>query len=144
MGLLSRKPAERPPTLVLLALGGNDDLWAKFTYPLGPGEDIVGRDEGCSIQIGDPQISRQHLAINYAAQAGGFVARDLGSVNGTMVNGQRLEQPVVLSEGDLIELGNSRLLFTSERLTGQVPAIRLKRFGERQIGTLPGEMGGQV
>ena len=65
----------------------------------------IGRDPGNSIVINDPQVSRQHARI--AHQGGLMVIEDLGSTNGTFINGMRLTGPHALTNGDAIGLGES-------------------------------------
>lgn len=70
-------------------------------------KDIVtlGRDITNDITINDPEVSRHHLRITRGA--GGFTLEDLGSTNGTFVNGQRLTGPRPLRPGDMIGLGET-------------------------------------
>jgi hypothetical protein len=65
----------------------------------------VGRDPGNSIAINDPQVSRQHARITN--QGGLMVIEDLGSTNGTFINGMRLTGPHALTNGDAIGMGES-------------------------------------
>jgi predicted component of type VI protein secretion system len=70
----------------------------------------IGRDPGNQVVINDPQISRQHARIT--PQGGLMVLEDLGSTNGTMVNGLRIAGPHTLAHGDQIGLGdNVTLIF---------------------------------
>jgi predicted component of type VI protein secretion system len=62
----------------------------------------LGRDVANDIVIGDPEVSRQHSRLTRTP--GGFVLEDLGSTNGTFVNGERLTAPRVLKPGDVIGL----------------------------------------
>ncbi len=72
---------------------------------------VVGRDETGLGQLGpDPQISRTHARV-YPIDSGECVVEDLGSTNGTLVNGRRITAPVVLSSGDLIAVGQSVLRY---------------------------------
>ena len=64
---------------------------------------IVGRDIGNQIVINDPEISRKHAQLK--AQGGSYVIEDLGSTNGTFVNGQRLMGPHLLRHGEIIMFG---------------------------------------
>jgi len=65
------------------------------------GKDItIGRDPANDIPISDPEVSRNHARLS--AQTGGYVLEDLGSTNGTFVNGQRLMGPHKLQPGELI------------------------------------------
>lgn len=63
---------------------------------------VVGRDPSCDILISDRQISRFHARFSRTEE--GIVLEDLGSKNGTFYNGTRLEEPVLLSDGDVIQV----------------------------------------
>lgn len=60
----------------------------------------VGRDVANDIVLGDPEVSRQHARLTRTP--GGYVLEDLGSTNGSFVNGERLSSPRVLDPGDLL------------------------------------------
>ncbi len=72
-------------------------------YPLDKNELFIGRDLSNDIVINDPEISRRHARL--FTQGNTFVLEDLGSTNGTFVNGQRLMGPNVLRPGDVITFG---------------------------------------
>jgi hypothetical protein len=72
-------------------------------YELSQDEVTIGRDIGNTIVINDPEVSRRHARLT--AQAGGYVLEDLGSTNGTFVDGQRLMGPHMLRPGETIMLG---------------------------------------
>lgn len=72
-------------------------------YPLEGDLLTLGRDAGNSIAINDAEISRRHARLTF--QGGKYVLEDLGSTNGTYVNGQRLGGPHVLKPGDVISFG---------------------------------------
>ena len=61
---------------------------------------VVGRDATCDIVISDRQVSRFHA--RFARSGDGVTLEDLGSKNGTFCNGVRLEEPALLSDGDLV------------------------------------------
>jgi pSer/pThr/pTyr-binding forkhead associated (FHA) protein len=65
----------------------------------------IGRHEDNTIVLPDPLVSRHHTEI--AMQGGRWVIRDLGSANGTYVNGQRITGPRVLDHGDSIQVGHT-------------------------------------
>jgi predicted component of type VI protein secretion system len=66
-------------------------------------EFLIGRDEECHLRPRSDAISRRHCVI--AVSEGGVVLRDLGSKNGTYVNGQRVEGTCVLQAGDHLQVG---------------------------------------
>ena len=69
----------------------------------------LGRSaEGAGNLAGDAELSRRHALIR--REGGKFVIHDLGSMNGTFVNGQQLDAPYAVSVGDTIEVGGTRLL----------------------------------
>jgi hypothetical protein len=65
---------------------------------------FIGRDFSNEIVINDVEISRKHARLT--AQTGGFVLDDMGSTNGTFVNGRRLLGPHLLRPGELISFGD--------------------------------------
>ena len=62
----------------------------------------IGR-EGCDITLGDPDVSRRHAEIQISN--GDILISDLGSTNGTFVNGERIDQPRSLRDGDEVRIG---------------------------------------
>jgi pSer/pThr/pTyr-binding forkhead associated (FHA) protein len=63
----------------------------------------IGRDSVNEIVINDAEISRRHARLTF--QGGKYVLEDLGSTNGTFVNGQRLAGPRVLKPGEVVSFG---------------------------------------
>ena len=75
---------------------------------LGNGELVIGRDPGCDLCLEDVGVSRRHAVIR--PDADGYVVADLGSKNGTQVNGQTL--PVArLSDGDVVVCGTRSMVY---------------------------------
>jgi hypothetical protein len=78
------------------------------TYPLQMGSTVIGRGDQANLRLPDVGISRRHARLDFdGAQV---VLTDLGSTNGTMVNGQRVSA-VALNPGDMIQLGTTTLTF---------------------------------
>jgi FhaA, N-terminal domain/FHA domain len=80
-------------------------------HPLQPPGLVIGRGSDADLRINDPGISRRHAQIRVSA-AGPQLKLDivdLGSTNGIMVNGQRVQQ-AALHEGARIEIGSTRML----------------------------------
>jgi predicted component of type VI protein secretion system len=78
------------------------------TYPLEGDQLIIGRDASNGVAINDAEISRKHARLTF--QGGKYVLEDLGSTNGTFVNGQRLISATVLKSGDVVSLGEQIVL----------------------------------
>ena len=68
----------------------------------------IGRDSANEITINDAEISRRHARLTF--QGGKYVLEDLGSTNGTFVNGQRLAGPRVLKPGEVVSFGEQIIL----------------------------------
>jgi hypothetical protein len=64
----------------------------------------IGR-EGCDIELSDPEASRRHAMVRREGEA--VLIEDLGSTNGTFVNGERVAAPRKLSEGDEVRIGET-------------------------------------
>jgi DNA-binding winged helix-turn-helix (wHTH) protein len=77
-------------------------------FDLGGGENLVGRDRDAAVRIDSNSISRRHARI--VIDAAGVLIEDLGSKNGTMVNGRRVRQ-VRLNDGDRILFGTVAATF---------------------------------
>lgn len=69
---------------------------------------IVGRGQAVAVRVEDPAVSREHCRV-WARPDGSIVLSDMGSTNGTIVNGRAVEE-VVLAEGDKIQVGLSTVL----------------------------------
>ena len=69
----------------------------------------IGRDVSANIVLADPNASRRHAEIRPVAN--GFAVVDLGALNGTKVNGRRITQLHVLSDGDVVQFGNTTMKF---------------------------------
>ena len=78
------------------------------TFPLEGDQLIIGRDAVNAVGINDAEVSRKHARLTF--QGGKYVIEDLGSTNGTFVNGQRLVSSTVLKPGDVVSLGEQIVL----------------------------------
>ncbi|MEZ4391843.1 MAG: FHA domain-containing protein [Polyangiales bacterium] len=78
-------------------------------FDLPPGDTLLGRSPECQITIEDPLISRQHARIIVQVGVATFV--DLGSRNGSRINGRPVTDPVLLVDGDRVRLGAQELVF---------------------------------
>jgi hypothetical protein len=89
----------------LLVLGGKRMV-------VGPAGATLGRSRKCDIVVDDPNVSREHAEVR--PRGGSWVLRDLGSTNGSSLNGRRIDGAEVLKPGDEIELGTATMTFELE------------------------------
>jgi hypothetical protein len=94
-------PAQRTRELALLMWDGRD-------LTLDKGVTVIGRSSGCDIVLDDPNVSRRHAEVRRLGE--GYSLVDLGSTNGTEVNGQRVGETSLMN-GDVIGVGTTRLTF---------------------------------
>ncbi len=92
---------------VSAVIEAGDERW-----PLNMIVTLIGRSPEAAIPLNDPGVSLVHAQIT--RQGDKYFLRDLGSRNGTWVNDRQVSMPVMLHNGDQIELGRKQLLFKSE------------------------------
>src|SRR5918994_6252890 len=81
---------------------------------------VLGREDA-GLTIDDEEISRRHAVVRPGE--GGIEIEDLGSTNGTFVNGSRIEGPTRLAGGDTVKLGRSVLEVEGARAAATVAAV---------------------
>lgn len=94
-------------------------------YELNKNEMYVGRDLANEISINDPEVSRRHARI--FLQGSNYVIEDLGSTNGSSINGQRLTGPYMLHAGETLVLG--------ENVSLRVEIVRIDQDATLASGT---------
>jgi pSer/pThr/pTyr-binding forkhead associated (FHA) protein len=114
---------EARPVVFLYPLNGGPDV------ALGPGLIVIGRHPACDVRVRSPRVSRRHCCLT--ARAGDVLVRDLGSTNGTRINGRRVPSGR-LRPGD--ELALADVCYRLVESAGEGPA------GE-QRGRSPGPKG---
>ena len=146
-------PAERPgETTSTISLGRTDDDLGEDLFPdsasfgaLPPGSALLlvmrgpnagsrfrldgelttaGRHPDSDIFLDDVTVSRRHA--EFYRHGAGFTVRDVGSLNGTYVNRERIEE-AELTGGDEVQIGKFRLLFLTSQNLGPTPADRRGR-----------------
>jgi len=101
----------------LVEKGGSED---GRCFQLGVETVIIGRDEYSDIVFDHRELSRHHARLT--TMAGAYVLQDLGSTNGTFIDGKRLDDdPVILRPGQTIRLGGAVSL-SFERVPQEEPA----------------------
>jgi pSer/pThr/pTyr-binding forkhead associated (FHA) protein len=86
-------------TLRLVCLDGHGDITLDRAVVL------VGRHPGCHVRIASPRVSRRHCCLTLHGDE--VLVRDLGSTNGTRINGQRVDESV-LRPGDELSIAHCR------------------------------------
>ena len=97
----------RPAATLVVRQGAQ----AGMSFPITGNQAIIGREEGSDIVLQDPESSRRHSRVSW--QGGRYVVEDLGSTNGTFVNGVQITAPQVLNSGDSIGIGQTAMVFQS-------------------------------
>jgi hypothetical protein len=87
---------------------------------LGPGETVIGRGPDAAVLVDDTTVSRRHARVT--VHGGEVVLEDLGSKNGTSVNGKALDRKRVLRHGDAVLLGS--VLFTVRSAASETATMR--------------------
>lgn len=93
---------------------------AGTVLPMGPGRWSLGRGHAADLRLDDPHLSSLHAALS---RTGGQTSvEDLGSRNGTSVNGDPVRRPRVLHDGDVVQFGMVRARYEVPGNTGMIPA----------------------
>ena len=100
-------PQPAPPAADVHAVLSVDDGSGR-TYQLQRGSNIIGRGQDASFRLPDTSVSRRHIDVYFDGQVA--VMHDLGSTNGTSVNGSTV-QTWQLADGDVIRIGHSTVVF---------------------------------
>jgi hypothetical protein len=104
-GPVEEAQGTRPTRALLVAEGRR--------HVVPPGGATLGRSRDCDIVLSDANVSRRHAEVRPGAAATWTVA-DLGSTNGVLLNGQRVEGARQLTAGDQITLGTAEIAFELE------------------------------
>jgi hypothetical protein len=92
---------------------------AELRYPRVPGYYVIGRADDVDFHLDFTAVSRRHALLAHVD--GGWVIADLGSRNGTWLNGWRLPGAAPLLPGDLLDIGGCRFRIVGDRLRGLDP-----------------------
>jgi hypothetical protein len=103
-----------------------------------PAHVVAGRSSACALRIGEPQVSAEHASLSH--RDGRWVARDLGSRNGTFVNGERLDPggARALAAGDRISFGEPSGGFTL--VDASPPVAMARRLPGNELIAADGEI----
>ncbi len=116
-------------------------LWLKIgdnRFALRQGETTIGRSHYCSVVIDSTTASREHAAIRLMGER--VEVADLGSRNGTAVNGQPIKEATELHIGDVITIGSKEIRLLEDSLPDDIAnTVDTKAPNDRRPGekTLP-------
>jgi DNA-binding winged helix-turn-helix (wHTH) protein len=102
-------------------------LWNVRVLPLHDGDNLIGRGPGSAVWLDVSGVSRRHARIRM--NGGDAVLEDLGSKNGTLVNGHAIAGPTPLHDGDAIQLGPATVQF---RTASGASATATVKLGKRR------------
>jgi DNA-binding winged helix-turn-helix (wHTH) protein len=84
-------------------------IWRGESLEVPAGESVIGRDRACAAHIDADSVSRHHARLNVTER--GVSIEDLGSKNGTWVEGERIQGAVLLTDGATFRLGSETVRF---------------------------------
>lgn len=104
------------------------------SYYIQKGLNSIGRSpKSCDLVLFDSSVSKKHVELHYNKKRKEVVIKDLGSSNGTLINGQRIRE-VVLSDSDVIKIGQTKLLFTiCDEDMSETEVDRIFGMGEEKL-----------
>lgn len=90
-----------------------------YSWDLTPGTHVIGRKPECEFCIPDSTVSRKHAKIEVGPEDDQYLIADLGSHNGTLINGKRITDQASVKQGDLIMFGQTefRIAASDEPIT---------------------------
>lgn len=122
-------------------IGMSGDVKGK-SYPLDEGDLTIGRAPDNTVSIQNATVSGHHCRIS--AEDGHYVLRDLGSTNGTRVNGRDIREQR-LKPKDLVQAGSVEFLYQSDELIEdeepEMPLTRTEVIVSSTPGTIPASFG---
>ncbi|MBU4261574.1 MAG: adenylate/guanylate cyclase domain-containing protein [Proteobacteria bacterium] len=123
--------SDSPKAFLKLVAGGEEHTWTlagKSTYR-------VGRGEGSDILLPYRWVSRQHAMVQVESNFSHNIV-DLGSANGTFVNGRRVYTPTKLNSHDHVKIGKSELIFQQETLLSPPSGDETDATGDETVAFL--------
>ena len=102
--------------------------------PLPVARFLIGREIDCDLRLDDAQTSRHHAVL--FLDGFGVRVRDLGSLNGTLLNGQRLTGTAHVRHGDRIRVGDTLLLLHAPALAEQLEGPTGVSLGDTQVARI--------
>lgn len=121
---------------VVVLNGRNRGDW----YSIGETPMIFGRDENLLAEILDVCVSRRHMELRMDAKDSSYYAVDMGSRNGIIINGHKVNRYKKLGEGDLMQIGHTLLMFTLSNFKDYRGADAFVKKAEKRYAKLIREL----
>lgn len=104
--------------------------------PLGQRTSVIGRDEALSLRVLDALVSRKHLRVWFDKATNKYYADDMQSKHGVSINGHKITDSILLTNGDEIMIGDAALLYTDKDLDSRESVLsHYKKRGESTYRT---------
>jgi DNA-binding NtrC family response regulator len=133
MAPVRQLPPENLPSFVLEVVEGKDVGLSVTLDGSQPSRAYVGKSHICQMRLTDPKVSRRHMALDLMGEE--LRVTDLGSTNGTSINGVRLMDAFVRGNGELVKLGESTIRVS--RLAPSPVAMPTAGSFGRVVGSSP-------
>lgn len=108
--------------------------YLQHNLELTPGEFLIGRSAECQLSLDDPLVSRKHAVL--AVTDDGVTVRDLGSRNGVLVNGRRIDGAAAVSDGDRITIGSQEMTLVRRSDVEDDEANVRRRFATQTLTSM--------
>src|SRR5258706_11065738 len=102
-------------------------------FELGEGEFVIGRSAECQLALDDPLVSRKHALLVVGVES--VVIKDLGSRNGVVVNGTRIDTSRILLDGDRLVIGSQEMTLVAWQRDPSLIA-RQRRTGSQTLSSI--------
>ena len=98
---------------------------------------MIGRDSSCTFQIIDTELSRMHMQVKFVTGEDRHYAIDFDSKNGVWINNVKMDRESPLSDGDVLKLGDTTILYcVDDAVDAQHAGSIAKIFGQRGDQTI--------
>lgn len=121
------RPSAAPPACLVIDQGGR---WSDV-YRLHRGQTaVLGRSSDCDIVVRTEGVSRRHSEVYFDPSSGAWMVKDLGSRNGTFLDGKAVSQPTKLSGGQFIQIVGFAVQFSDQTDVQTPPDRSANRSGD--------------
>jgi len=103
--------------------------YGERVVPLGDGENVIGRDPASVVWLDESGVSRRHALLTLEGDAA--TIEDLGSKNGTWLDGQAVEGRRALADGNRLQVGPLTLEFRTSSRAADTETVRMDRGGRK-------------